>query len=110
LQRAGISLYQDILPLEVSPATEFAKERWRERIAPRLGKPVGCRGVNEGNPVNFSALLRMSGAHRGNNQQTQNQNKIPSPHLVTSSVTDAGVRSKAKSYSSLPLDRRAKLH
>jgi len=47
--------------------------------------------MSVGDAVNFSALLRMSGAHRGNNQTQDKQNKVAPPHLVTSSATDVQV-------------------
>jgi len=63
---AGISLNQYVLPLDVSQAAEFGENRtngWREARLGECGDWV--RGMNDGDAVNFSALLRMGGAHRG---------------------------------------------
>jgi hypothetical protein len=45
--------------------------------------------MKDGDAVNFSALLRMSGAHRGNGQYTEDE--ISSPHWITSSATNVRV-------------------
>jgi hypothetical protein len=45
--------------------------------------------MNDGDAVNFSALLRTRAAQGGNGQQTEE--KIPSPHWITSSATNVQV-------------------
>src|SRR5215469_15816312 len=67
---AGISLDQKILPLDIPQASkllENAARRWR-LVAPLLEIRRWGRSMNDRDAVNFSALLRLSTAHRGKGQ------------------------------------------
>ena len=87
---AGIPLNQDILPLDISQTPEFGEHCANNQGGARLSESGHrVRGMNDGDAVNFSALLRMSGAHRGNGQYTEK--KISSPHWITSSATNVQV-------------------
>jgi hypothetical protein len=65
---AGISLNQEILSLDISQATEFVEKRPRKRVAAPLGQFGPRCGGNEGDAVNFFALLCARTADGGNGQ------------------------------------------
>jgi hypothetical protein len=69
---------------------EFVEERFDKRNIARFGK---CgrweRGTNDCNAVYLSALLRVRATHGGNGQYTEE--KISSPHWITSSATNVQV-------------------
>jgi hypothetical protein len=65
----GILVNQEIFSLDISQTMEFVKKTRSEAFIASIGEFVyRVRGINDGNPVSFFALLRVRAADGGNDQ------------------------------------------